>query len=211
MHAASITLLCWAVIGAACLFPAAAAVPVGGVLALLVAVVGLPHPKWGEAGVACIVPRSGMTVGEAELLAHLKDRIARYKQPLRVVVWDALPKSGYGKVPKTMVKARLEAAGLPVRVANLSSIWTVCYTRPSRYNWMLQYYLRAEGLALSWVGTGRLIFSLNYSAEDFASVCVRFVAAAQAMERDGWWWSAPALSNRAIKRGILREMITQRF
>jgi len=109
------------------------------------------------------------------------------------------------------MNARLEAAGLPVRVANLSSIWTVCYTRPSRYNWMLQYYLRAEGLALSWVGTGRLIFSLNYSAEDFASVCVRFVAAAQAMERDGWWWSDPALSNRAIKRGILREMITQRF
>ena len=34
---------------------------------------------------------------------------------------------------------------------------------PSRYNWMLQYYLRAEGLALSWVGTGRLIFSLNYT------------------------------------------------
>ena len=52
---------------------------------------------------------------------------------------------------------RLEG-GSPVRVANLSSIWTVCYTRPSRYNWMLQFYLRAEGLALSWVGTGRLIF-----------------------------------------------------
>ena len=58
---------------------------------------------------------------------------------------------------------RLRDAGLPVRVANLSSIWTVCYTQPSRYNWMLQYYLRAEGLALSWVGTGRLIFSLNYT------------------------------------------------
>ena len=56
---------------------------------------------------------------------------------------------------------------LPVQVANLSSIWTVCYTRPSRYNWMLQYYLRAEGLALSWVGTGRLIFSLNYYRRRF--------------------------------------------
>ena len=43
MHAASITLLAWAMIGAACFFPAAAAIPVGGVLALLVAVVGLPH------------------------------------------------------------------------------------------------------------------------------------------------------------------------
>jgi glutamate-1-semialdehyde 2,1-aminomutase len=109
------------------------------------------------------------------------------------------------------LNARLEEAALPVQVANLSSIWTVCYTRPSRYNWMLQYYLRAEGLSLSWVGTGRLIFSLNYTDADFAAVCDRFVAAAQAMERDGWWWSDPALSNRSIKRGILREMIAQRF
>ena len=68
---------------------------------------------------------------------------------------------------------------LPVQVANLSSIWTVCYTQPSRYNWMLQYYLRAEGLALSWVGTGRLIFSLNYTDADFEAVADRFVAAAQ--------------------------------
>src|SRR5207237_4382443 len=37
---------------------------------------------------------------------------------------------------------RLRAAGLPVQVANLSSIWTVSYLQPSRYNWMLQYYLR---------------------------------------------------------------------
>ncbi|HJY77050.1 MAG TPA: aminotransferase class III-fold pyridoxal phosphate-dependent enzyme [Burkholderiales bacterium] len=109
------------------------------------------------------------------------------------------------------LNARLEAEDLPVRVANLSSIWTVCYARPSRYNWMLQYYLRAEGLSLSWVGTGRLIFSLNYTEADFEAVCERFVAAARAMERDGWWWSDPALSNRAIKRGILREMIAQRF
>jgi glutamate-1-semialdehyde 2,1-aminomutase len=47
-------------------------------------------------------------------------------------------------------------------VAHLSAIWTVFYTQPSRYNWMLQYYLRAEGLALSWVGTGRIVFSFAY-------------------------------------------------
>src|SRR6202035_360251 len=58
-------------------------------------------------------------------------------------------------------------AHLPVRVANLSSIWTTCYTMPSRYNWMLQYYLRGEGLALSWIGSGRLIFSHNYTDADF--------------------------------------------
>ena len=72
----------------------------------------------------------------------------------------------------------MEKADLPVRFANLSSIWTVSYTTPSRYNWMLQYYLRAEGLALSWVGTGRLIFSLNYTDTDFTEVANRFVAAA---------------------------------
>ena len=83
---------------------------------------------------------------------------------------------------------RLAAHNLPVRVANLSSIWTVHYTEPSRYNWMLQYYLRAEGLALSWVGTGRLIFSLNYTDADFAEVANRFVAAAEKMKQDGWWW-----------------------
>ena len=87
------------------------------------------------------------------------------------------------------LNSRLQAADLPVRVENLSSIWTVCYTRPSRYNWMLQYYLRAEGLALSWVGTGRLIFSLNFSEADFDAVADRFVAACEAMRRDGWWWT----------------------
>src|SRR6478752_4292900 len=76
---------------------------------------------------------------------------------------------------------QLADAGLPLRVENIASIWTVCYTRPSRYNWMLQYYLHAEGLLLSWVGTGRLIFSLNYSDADFAAVAERFVAAALAM------------------------------
>ncbi|MBL0168284.1 MAG: aminotransferase class III-fold pyridoxal phosphate-dependent enzyme [Propionivibrio sp.] len=106
---------------------------------------------------------------------------------------------------------RLENAGLPLRVANMSSIWTVVYTLPCRYNWMLQYYLRAEGLALSWVGTGRLIFSLNYEDVDFALVAESFVAAAQAMARDGWWWQAPGLTNKTIRRGILREMLASRL
>src|SRR6266566_3730479 len=105
----------------------------------------------------------------------------------------------------------LREESLPVQVANMSSIWTVCYTRPSRYNWMLQYYLRAEGLALSWIGTGRLIFSLNYSDSDFEAVRDRFVAAARAMERDGWWWCNPSATNRSVKRDILKEMIVHRF
>jgi glutamate-1-semialdehyde 2,1-aminomutase len=109
------------------------------------------------------------------------------------------------------LNARLEAAGLPVRVANLSSIWTVTYTTPSRYNWMFQYYLRLQGLALSWVGTGRLIFSLNYTELDFMAVADRFVEAAQAMQAHGWWWAQPLATNKAIKRSILREMVKVRW
>jgi glutamate-1-semialdehyde 2,1-aminomutase len=105
------------------------------------------------------------------------------------------------------LNARLKAAGLPIEVHNLSSIWTVCYTQPSRYNWMFQYYLRAEGLLLSWVGTGRLIWSLNYTEDDFEAVAQRFIVAARKMNEDGFWWADTALTNRAIKRRVLRELI----
>jgi glutamate-1-semialdehyde 2,1-aminomutase len=106
---------------------------------------------------------------------------------------------------------RLAAAKLPVRIANLSTIWLIYYPQPSSYNWMFQYYLRAAGLALSWVGTGRLIFSLNYTEEDFTAVADRIVSAAEEMQRDGWWWSPPSLTNKAIKRRVLKEMLQARW
>ncbi len=105
----------------------------------------------------------------------------------------------------------LAKENLPARVVNLSTIWTVVYEQPSRYNWMFQFYLRAQGLALSWVGTGRFIFSLNYTDQDFAEVMQRFVVAGRAMVADGWWRTNPALTNKAIRRGILREMLRHRF
>jgi glutamate-1-semialdehyde 2,1-aminomutase len=76
---------------------------------------------------------------------------------------------------------------------------------------MLQYYLRQAGLALSWVGTGRMVFSLNYSEADFETVLARFIEAGQQMRKDGWWWSNPELTNRTIRRGILREVLSTRF
>jgi glutamate-1-semialdehyde 2,1-aminomutase len=105
---------------------------------------------------------------------------------------------------------RFAAADLPVQVANLSTIWTITYRRPSRYHWMLQYYLRDAGLALSWVGTGRLIFSLNYTAADYAEVADRIVAAAQRMLHEGWWWSAPQATSARIRRRVLFEMLQAR-
>ena len=106
---------------------------------------------------------------------------------------------------------RLAAAKLPVRVAAMSTIWTFYYPEPSRYNWMFQYYLRAAGLSLSWVGTGRLIFSLNYTDADFAEVADRILSAAHDMQRDGWWWRDAALTNKSIRRQVFREMIQARW
>jgi glutamate-1-semialdehyde 2,1-aminomutase len=105
---------------------------------------------------------------------------------------------------------RLAAAELPVRVAAMSTIWIVYYPEPSRYNWMFQYYLRAAGLFLSWVGSGRLIFSLNYTDADFAEVADRFLSAANVMRRDGWWWRNASLTNKSIRWQVFREMVQAR-
>ncbi len=105
---------------------------------------------------------------------------------------------------------RFATANLPLRVANLSTIWTIAYRQPSRYHWMLQYYLRDAGLALAWVGTGRLIFSLNYTAADYAEVADRIVAAARQMLHDGWWWSDPGATGARIRRRVLFEMLQAR-
>jgi len=71
-------------------------------------VVGVPHPKWGEAGVAVLVARADVT--ESELFGHLEARLAKYKWPTRFVFWPALPKSGYGKVTKRDIRRLLEEA-----------------------------------------------------------------------------------------------------
>jgi glutamate-1-semialdehyde 2,1-aminomutase len=139
------------------------------------------------------------------VMGAMHEFLHRFESPEIQQLYDGLDERWNARV--AMLNDMLAKQNLPVEVANLSSIWTVNYTRPSRYNWMLQYYLRAEGIALSWVGTGRLIFSLNYTDADFAAVAERFAAAARAMERDGWWWAAPSATNKSIRRRILREIL----
>jgi len=76
-----------------------------------VAIVGVPDPTWGEVGIAVCVPREGSALNEPELLTWLEGKVARYKIPKRVFVWNALPKSAYGKITKTIIKDELEARG----------------------------------------------------------------------------------------------------
>ena len=143
------------------------------------------------------------------VMTAMDEFLSRLASPNFNAVYQGLDETWNGRAEA--LNTRLAAKDLPVRVSNLSSIWMVQYTEPSRYNWMLQYYLRAEGLALSWVGTGRLIFSLNYTDADFTEVADRFVAATEKMKRDGWWWHDASLTNKNIKRQILKEMLAKKF
>ena len=77
-----------------------------------VAVLGMPDPLWGEVGWAVCVAAPGAAVTEAEVAAHLDGKLARYKMPKRVVLWEALPKSAYGKITKKMIRDELTARGL---------------------------------------------------------------------------------------------------
>jgi fatty-acyl-CoA synthase len=73
-----------------------------------VAVVGVPDPKWGEIGIAVVVRKEGsQMVDQADLLAHLEGRCARYRWPKHMLFWEALPKSGYGKVSKKDLRRML--------------------------------------------------------------------------------------------------------
>jgi glutamate-1-semialdehyde 2,1-aminomutase len=105
----------------------------------------------------------------------------------------------------------LQSAGLPVRASHLSSVFLLTYSKPSRYNWMFQFYLNAEGLLLPWVGTGRLIFSLNYTEADFDEVIERIVRAGQTMASDGWWWHPEGATPSSIGKTVLKELLTARF
>ncbi|PVA05496.1 acyl-CoA synthetase [Thalassorhabdomicrobium marinisediminis] len=74
------------------------------------AVLGVPDRDWGEVGVAVCVPRDSAPEAAA-LLEWLGAKVPRYKLPKRVLFWDALPKSGYGKITKKLIRAELAARG----------------------------------------------------------------------------------------------------
>ncbi len=69
-----------------------------------VCVFGVPHPKWGEVGVAVMVTRDNSPLSHANLKAFLSDRITAYKIPQAAVVWESMPKSSNGKITKRQIR-----------------------------------------------------------------------------------------------------------
>ena len=72
------------------------------------AVFGMPDPKWGEIGVAVCALEPQAALSAAEMEAFLRERIATYKLPKRFFFWESLPKTGYGKLSKRVIRAELE-------------------------------------------------------------------------------------------------------
>jgi glutamate-1-semialdehyde 2,1-aminomutase len=107
--------------------------------------------------------------------------------------------------------AAMVDAGLPVRAENLHSVWTLGYTQPGRYHWMFQYYLRWHGLALSWVGTGRFIFALNFDDAAFDEVVQRCVAAGREMQAAGWWTLPAGVDAKVIGKQLRKETLSAFF
>ncbi|MGE3176712.1 MAG: aminotransferase class III-fold pyridoxal phosphate-dependent enzyme [Vicinamibacterales bacterium] len=104
---------------------------------------------------------------------------------------------------------RLHAEGLPIRIGHLGTIWTVLFTEPGRFHWLLQYYLRAEGLTLSWVGTGRCLISMDFAEDDYSALTQILVDAALAMKRDGWWPTAAEHPerDRRMRQQLVRDAV----
>jgi len=143
------------------------------------------------------------------VMAAMNEFLRRIDEPDIRESYDKLDEQWNSRVE--ILNSRFESNDLPVRIVNFSSVWTILYTVPSRYNWMFQFYLRAEGLALSWIGTGRIIMSHNFSEEEFEVVMQRMVKAAQTMKNDAWWWHDGSLTNKSIKKQVFREMLASRF
>jgi malonyl-CoA/methylmalonyl-CoA synthetase len=68
------------------------------------AVVGLPHPDFGEGVVAVVVPKPGNQLDGAAIVSALKDRIANFKVPKQVFVVNELPRNTMGKVQKNLLR-----------------------------------------------------------------------------------------------------------
>ena len=72
------------------------------------AVIAVPHPKWVERPLACVVPKPGVTVSPAEIIDFLRDKLARWALPDEVVLIDAVPKTSVGKFDKKVLRERFK-------------------------------------------------------------------------------------------------------
>ena len=74
------------------------------------AVIGIPHPDFGEVGVAVVIAKPSALVDPAQIIASLKAKLANFKVPKQCFVVNALPRNTMGKVQKNVLRAQYGAA-----------------------------------------------------------------------------------------------------
>jgi len=99
---------------------------------------------------------------------------------------------------------RFKEEGYPIELANWFSVWSIMFTQPGRFHWMLQYYLKDAGVNMSWVGTGRLLFSLEWQQKDYDTLLEKMLEACAAMKKGGWW---NPVEEKTIKKRLVIEIL----
>jgi glutamate-1-semialdehyde 2,1-aminomutase len=143
----------------------------------------------------------GTFAGHPYVMATMNAFLKWLKKPETVKAYDEM----HANIDKFIAKTNksLKDKDLPVQLVNWFSVWSILYTQPGRYHWMLQYYMKDAGINLSWVGTGRLLFSLDWKAKDFDRLHDRIISACGSMKEGGWW--EPPVVN--VKQRLVVELL----
>jgi len=144
----------------------------------------------------------GTFAGHPFVMGSMNAFLKWLDQPDTQKLWPEMHKN----IDEFILKANaaFQENNYPIKVTNWYSVWSILYTTPGRFHWMFQYYLKDAGVNLSWVGTGRLLFSLEWKEADYNRLLERMLAACEAMKTAGWW--EPPVAN--IKAKLMVEIGT---
>jgi glutamate-1-semialdehyde 2,1-aminomutase len=142
----------------------------------------------------------GTFAGHPFVMATMNAFLKWLVAPERKGEWDRMHSCTDSFITKA--NQSFESKGYPIKLANWFSVWSIMYTQPGRFHWMLQYYLKDAGVNMSWVGTGRLLFSLEWKQEDYDRLLEKMLNACEEMKKGGWW--EPPVGN--IKKSLGMEV-----
>jgi len=143
----------------------------------------------------------GTFAGHPAVMGSMNAFLKWHARPETPALYDSM----HDKIAKFIKEANaaFKANGYPLELANWFSVWSMMYTEPGRYHWMLQYYMRDAGVALSWVGTGRCLFSLDWTDEQYDTLKTRMLEACRMM-KEGGWWEKPQTN---VKSAVAKEFV----
>jgi glutamate-1-semialdehyde 2,1-aminomutase len=143
----------------------------------------------------------GTFAGHPAVMGSMNAFLKWHSRPETPALYDTM----HARIAAFVKKANAAflSAGYPLELSNWFSVWSMMYTTPGRYHWMLQYYMRDAGVALSWVGTGRCLFSLDWTEENYEELLKRMLKACEMMQAGGWW-EAPVISP---KQSVAKEFV----